>query len=73
MIYVQCPDCGKKIPVFGESHLDEVAAEYGLEVLGRIPINPEFAKASDKGVIELFEGDWLDSAADRLEKMGEEE
>ena len=62
MSYAICPDCGKRIPVFGESHADEVAARYHLPVLGRIPINPKLAAACDAGLIELFEGDWLDSA-----------
>ncbi len=67
MSYIQCPDCGKKISVFGESHLDEVAQKYGLKVLGRLPINPELARQCDQGVLELFEGDWLNAAADAVE------
>ena len=69
MSYVQCPDCGKKISLFGEGHLDEVAKEHGVEVLGRLPIDPKLAKACDAGAIELFEGDWLNSAADKIEQM----
>lgn len=45
MSYVQCPDCGKHIHVFGESHLEDVAAAYGLDVLGRLPIDPAIASA----------------------------
>lgn len=67
MSYFQCPDCGKKVPVFGESHLDEIASANGIKVLGRLPINPEIAKACDQGVIELIEGDWLDNAANDIE------
>ena len=52
MSYVECPDCGKKIEVFGPSKLDSVAKQYGLEVLGRLPINPAFAAACDAGAIE---------------------
>ena len=62
MSYAECPDCGKHIPVFGESHAEEVAAKFGLPLLGRIPINPKLAAACDAGLIELFEGNWLDSA-----------
>ncbi len=62
MSYAVCPDCGKHIPVFGESHVGEVAAKYSLPLLGRIPINPKLAAACDAGLIELFEGDWLDGA-----------
>ncbi len=69
MSYMECPDCHKRIQVFGESHIDEVAAEHGLEVLGRIPIDPALAKVCDQGVVELFEGDWLDAAADKVEKL----
>ena len=69
MSYFTCPDCGKEIPVFGPSKVEEVAAEYGLDVLGRLPINPKLAAACDKGMIELYEGDWLDGAADKLENL----
>lgn len=64
MSYVECPDCGKKIAVFGESHIDEVAAEKGLKVLAKLPIDPETASLVDAGKIEDFKGDWLDGAAD---------
>ncbi len=66
MSYLECPDCGKKISVFGESHIDETAAETGTEVLGKIPINSKLAAACDAGLIELFEGDWLDGAAEKV-------
>ena len=69
MSYLKCPDCGKEIPVFGPSKVDQVAEEYGLEVLGKLPIDPKLAAACDKGMIELFEGDWLDNAADKLENL----
>ena len=69
MSYFTCPDCGKEIPVFGPSKVEEVAAEYGLDVLGRLPINPKLAAACDKGMIELYEGDWLDGAAEKLENL----
>ncbi|MFQ8602784.1 MAG: P-loop NTPase, partial [Anaerovoracaceae bacterium] len=69
MSYFKCPDCGKEIQVFGPSKIDEVAEEHGLEVLGRLPIDPKLAAACDKGMIELFEGDWLDDAAKKLENL----
>ena len=62
MSYVECPDCGKKISVFGESHLDEVAKEYGIPVLAQIPIRPAIAKAVDEGTVEYVEADFLDDA-----------
>lgn len=50
--YLKCPDCGKEIAVFGESHIDEIAAEMGLEVLGKMPIDPQFAKFADGSFAE---------------------
>ena len=50
--YLECPDCGKHITVFGESHVDEVAAGYGLPVLAKLPIDPKLAAAVDAGKIE---------------------
>ncbi len=67
MSYVVCPDCQKKLYVFGESKLDAVAAEYGLPILGRIPMDPALASQCDNGLIELFEGDYLAEAADAVE------
>jgi hypothetical protein len=50
--YLQCPDCGKKIEVFGKSKLDEVAAQFGLPVLARLPIDPKVAECYDSGLME---------------------
>ena len=72
MSYVECPDCGKKIKLYGESHVDETAEKYGLKVLAKLPVDPSIALACDQGLIELFEGDWLDGAAQSLEKLLEE-
>ncbi len=69
MSYVKCPDCGKEIPVFGKSTVEEVAKEHGLEVLGKLPIDPKLAEACDRGDIENYEGDWLDAAAAKLETL----
>ena len=66
---MECPDCGKKISVFGESHIEEVAQEYGLSVLARLPINPEIAKAVDNGRVEYLEMPYLDSAAEAVEAI----
>ena len=52
MSYLECPDCGKHISVFGESHVDEVAAHYELPVLAKLPIDPKLAEAVDAGKIE---------------------
>lgn len=69
MSYFKCPDCGSEIALFGPSKTAEAAAEHGLEVLGRIPVDPKLAAACDKGMIETFEGNWLDKAAEKLESM----
>lgn len=68
MSYIECPDCGKKIEIFGKSHVEEVAAQYGLPVLGRIPMTPEIASASDAGAVEELQGDWFDHAVSAIEK-----
>ena len=60
MSYIQCPDCGKKIFPYGESRLEEAARLANTSVTARLPINPKLAAGCDKGMIELFEGDWLD-------------
>lgn len=71
MSYVKCPDCGKEIKVFGESHIEEVAKKFGYDLLGRIPMDPRFAALVDRGMIELMETDVLDAAAKTiLEKLG---
>lgn len=69
MSYVSCPDCGKKINVYGESHIDEIAKDENLKVLGKLPIEPKLAAACDAGLIELFDGDWLDEAQKLLEGL----
>ena len=67
MSYVSCPDCGRKIPVFGESKVDSAAEQFGVDIACRIPVEPKLAAAMDKGMIELFEGDWLKAIEDKLE------
>lgn len=69
MSYFTCPDCGKKYPIFGESHLDEVAAQYDIKNVSRIPITPDLAAAVDKGMIEKFEGTWIDGLTDLIESV----
>lgn len=66
MSYLKCPDCNKVINVFGESHIEEVAKEHGVPVLGKLPIDPAIASACDKGEIEEFEGNWLDDTVNAL-------
>ena len=67
--YILCPDCGKVIRPYGESRISELAKSHDTDVLATLPIDPELASLCDKGVIELFEGDYLEKAADKLEEM----
>ncbi|MFH1880782.1 MAG: P-loop NTPase, partial [Bacillota bacterium] len=60
MSYAACPDCGKEIRIFGESHADEIAKRHGVQTVARLPIDPKLTAACDQGKIERFEGDWLD-------------
>ena len=69
MSYAECPDCGNKISIFGESRLEEVAKEYNLRILGRLPVDTRLAKSCDKGAIELYDGNWLDNATEIIEKL----
>ena len=60
--YLRCPDCGKKIQVFGESHLEEIAQKHGLPILARLPIDPKVAEAYDNGQMETVNTDALAEA-----------
>ena len=67
--YFECPDCGKRHNLFGDSHIDTIAKENGVETVCRIPINPKLAAACDAGLIELYEGDWLDELTRKIESL----
>lgn len=67
--YIECPECNKKISVFGESKVDEVAKKYNLEVLGKLPIDPAFATLCDKGCLEDCKIDYLNKANEKLEQL----
>ena len=67
MSYVECPDCGKRISVFGESKIDEVAKSFGLPVLAKLPMSPAFSAMCDAGTIELCENGAATSIADAIE------
>ena len=69
MSYAECRGCGERIEIFGKSHVDEVAAQYSLPVLGKIPMAPAIAAASDAGDIESLEGDWLNAAVKAVEEV----
>ena len=69
MSYVQCPDCGKKIAVFGESHVDAIARQYGIPHTAALPIDRKLAASADNGMIELTNGDWLDEIANAIDQL----
>ena len=67
--YFKCPECGTETQIFGPGKVDDAAAEFGIDVLGKLPIDPKLAAACDRGMIESFEGDWLEKAADKIEGL----
>ena len=67
MSYVACPDCGRKIYLFGQGKTAEAAKAHKLPLLAEMPIDPALAALVDAGDIESFKGDWLKGVADRLE------
>ena len=64
--YLECPDCGKKISVFGESRIDEIAAELGMEVLGKMPIDPGLARMVEEEKFYEVKHDYLKNAVEAL-------
>lgn len=69
MSYFRCPDNNKDYKIFGESRIDAIAQAHGLPVLAKLPIEPALASACDRGAIEDFEQEWLEAAAERLERL----
>ena len=67
--YLQCPDCGKKINVFGKSHLDDVAAKFDLPILARLPIDPKVAECYDNGLMETVDTEHLKEAVEVIKKQ----
>ncbi len=67
MSYVKCPDCGKEIKIFGESHIEEVAEKHGYDVLAKIPMDSKLAALVDKGWIEMMDNNYLETAATVIE------
>lgn len=67
--YLKCPDCGKEIKLFGESNVDAVAAELGLPVFGKLPLDPAYAEKADAGAFETVENPYLADGVEILKKM----
>lgn len=68
MSYYTCPDCGKRHSIFGESNVDKFAADYGIDTVCRMPIDPNFATLCDRGEIERVQCDWLNPLLDKIIK-----
>ena len=66
MSYAVCPKCGEQLHIFGESHIQSTASRHDIHTVARLPIDPKLASACDKGMIELFEGDWLNEVFSRI-------
>lgn len=67
--YLKCPDCGKEIPVFGKSKVDEAARDMGVAVLGKMPIDPALTELSDEGQFAKAENSYLEAACQALQLL----
>ncbi len=68
MSYIKCPDCGRKISVFGESNVDAIAMEYGIPNVAKLPIDQSLTKAADNGKIEEVENNYLTDFFNKIAK-----
>lgn len=69
MSYLLCPDCGRRISVFGEGHIEEAALEHNIQVLAQIPIDPKIAQMVDAGRVEYLDMPWLERAVEAVEAL----
>ena len=69
MSYYECPDCGKRHAIFGESHLEEIAGQYGIRHIARLPMDASIARSCDQGAIEAVKSPWLDDMADAISSL----
>lgn len=69
MSYLECPDCGKKISVFGESNVDSISKQYNIPVLAKIPIDPAIAESCDGGAVELLKADYMNEAVEKIVEL----
>ncbi len=68
MAYFKCPDNDKEYKIFGESHIEEIAEKHHMPILAKVPIDPRISAVCDRGIVELFDGDWFESAVKTLEQ-----
>ncbi|MDU2133001.1 MAG: P-loop NTPase, partial [Finegoldia magna] len=69
MSYFQCPDCGSKHKIFGDSHIDEVASKYDIDTIAKVPINPEVASKIDAGLVEDVDLEELNPILEKIESL----
>lgn len=67
--FLKCPDCGKEIKLFGDSKIEEAAAGIGVPVLGKMPLDPEYAKMADEGKFHQIKNPYLKAAVDKVENL----
>lgn len=67
--YLKCPDCGKEMKLFGESHIEDTVKELGTKLLGKLPLDPEYAKAADGGKFYEIEHNYLDEGIQVLKNL----
>ena len=68
MAYFKCPDNDKEYKIFGESHIEEIAEKHHMPILAKVPIDPRISAVCDRGIVELFDGNWFESAVKTLEQ-----
>jgi len=71
MSFFKCSDCGKEHKIFGDSHIEEIARKHNLKVLAKLPVDPKISSVCDRGMIELFNGNWFEPVVKILEEMKE--
>lgn len=69
MSYLECPDCGKRHNIFGDSHIEEIASKYGIKAIAKLPIRPEMSALCDGGRLEEAQCDELAPMLDAVEKL----
>ena len=67
MSYFECKECKTQHKIFGESHIDEIAQQFGTQVLAKVPMDDSLAKCVDTGSIELFVGNYFENATNVIE------
>ena len=71
MSYLSCPDCGKQIEVFGHSKAQQIAAEYGIPAVARMPLDPKISQYADEGRIEDYDGEALKAVYEQIEQASD--